>query len=61
MEGTLDQQQPQLYLPRWKRNKKNAKSKNDTADVNDPCCPSADGYGEYRQKDQIERQSKEVT
>jgi len=59
MEGTLDQQQP-AYLPRWKRHKKkNAQSK-EIADVNDPCCPSADGYGEYRNKDQIERQSKEV-
>ena len=29
--------------------------------MNDPCCPSADVYGEYRNKDQIERQSKEVT
>ena len=60
MEGTVDQQQQQPYLPRWKRNKKNAKSKKDEADVYDPCCPSADGYGEYRNKEQIERQSKEV-
>ena len=60
MEGTADQQ-PQPYLPRWKRNKTNAKSKDhNIADVNDPCCPNADGYGEYRNRDQIERQTKDV-
>lgn len=61
MEGTADQQPQQPYLPRWKRNKANfAKSKDKPADVYDPCCPNADGYGEYRNKEQIERQSKEV-
>lgn len=61
MEGTADQQPQQPYLPRWKRNKTNpAKSKDSPADVNDPCCPNADGYGEYRNREQIERQSKEV-
>jgi len=60
MEGTADQQPQQSYLPRWKRNKKSAKSKEKAADVNDPCCPSADGYGEYRNREQIERQSNEV-
>lgn len=60
LEGTADQQ-PQPYLPRWKRNKTNAKSKDhNIADVNDPCCPNADGYGEYRNRDQIERQTKDV-
>ena len=61
MEGTADQQPPQPYLPRWKRNTGNvAKSKDNLADVYDPCCPNADGYGEYRNREQIERQSKEV-
>ena len=35
-------------------------SNDETLDVNDPCCPSADGYGDYRDREQIERQSKEV-
>jgi hypothetical protein len=61
MEGTADQQPQQPYLPRWKRNKANsAKSKDNPADASDPCCPNADGYGEYRNREQIERQSKEV-
>ncbi len=59
MEGTAEQQS-QPYLPRWKRNKTNAKAKEYLSDVNDPCCPNADGYGEYRNRDQIERQSKDV-
>lgn len=62
LEGTLDQQQKdQPYLPRWKRNKMKSKSKDaDAADAHDPCCPSADGYSEYRNREQIERQSKEA-
>jgi hypothetical protein len=61
MEGTSDQQAQQPYLPPWKRKKMNgAKLKDNTVDVNDPCCPNADGYGEYRNREQIERQSKEV-
>ncbi|KAL9181405.1 hypothetical protein ACHAXT_010210 [Thalassiosira profunda] len=60
-QGTAEQQQ-QPYVPRWKRNKmaKKSKTTKDEVDVNDPCCPSADGYGEYRNREQIERQSKEV-
>ena len=71
MEGSAAELQHQTqnnepYLPRWKRNRKNkdksnAGGKDGGGDVNDPLCPSADGYGEYRNRDQIERQSKEVT
>lgn len=61
LEGTVDQQQQQQsFVPRWKRNKKNGKSSKEQADTYDPCCPSADGYSEYRDAEQIERQSKEV-
>lgn len=68
IEGTdfTQPKQNEPYLPRWQRNKrKKMDMKNGTdgtADdqINDPCCPSADGYGEYRNKEQIERQAKEV-
>lgn len=65
LEGINDftqDQQPQAnepYLPRWQRNKLKKKEKNDTADKFDPCCPSSDGYAEYRNREQIERQSVE--
>ncbi|KAL7437219.1 hypothetical protein ACHAXM_005518 [Skeletonema potamos] len=61
LEGAIDdQQQLQQNLPRWLRNKQK-KSKKDEADVNDPVNPSSEGYGEYRNREQIERQSKEVS
>ena len=50
---------PEPYLPRWQRDKMNKKKKDDSKDVNDPCCPSADGYSEYRNSEQIERQALE--
>ena len=63
LEGALDEQQQaeqQQNLPRWLRDKQK-KSKKDEADVNDPVNPSSEGYGEYRNREQIERQSKEVS
>lgn len=65
MEGIADQKPPDdPYLPRWKRKKETfaaKKSNKEITVIDDPCCPNADGYGEYRDRDQIERQVKEVT
>lgn len=63
LEGTIDQQlqrkhQNEPYVPRWKRYKKSAQSQKERR--SDPCCPNAAGYGDYRNTDQIKRQSKEV-
>lgn len=63
LEGVIDEQQQteqQQNLPRWLRNKQK-KPKKDEADVYDPVNPSSEGYGEYRNREQIERQSKEVS
>ncbi|KAL3779174.1 hypothetical protein HJC23_002025 [Cyclotella cryptica] len=62
LDGIADytQQQAQAnepYLPRWQRNKLKKKEKNDATDKFDPCCPSSDGYAEYRNREQIERQA----
>eukprot|EP00804_Cyclotella_cryptica_P028453 CCRYP_019824-RA/>CCRYP_019824-RA protein AED:0.23 eAED:0.46 QI:0/0/0/1/0/0/3/0/458 len=64
LDGIADytQQQAQAnepYLPRWQRNKLKKKEKNDATDKFDPCCPSSDGYAEYRNREQIERQAVE--
>ena len=49
-------------MPKWQRDKMSKKKdkKKEEEAVNDPCCPSADGYGEYRNREQIERQALEV-
>eukprot|EP00956_Cyclotella_meneghiniana_P029559 scaffold71988_cov47-Cyclotella_meneghiniana.AAC.10 len=57
---TTTNEEPEPYLPKWQRDKiMKKKNKNDKDDVNDPCCPSADGYSEYRNREQIERQALE--
>jgi len=44
-------QQQQQHQQQLRRNKK----QNPDADIYDPCCPSADGYADYRDKEQIAR------
>ncbi|KAL3793616.1 hypothetical protein ACHAWO_001665 [Cyclotella atomus] len=55
---------PEPYLPKWQRDKLNKKNKaskvEKEGDNYDPCCPSADGYGEYRNRELMERQAVEA-
>ena len=41
--------------PHGYRGKQGKKPNNPDADIYDPCCPSADGYADYRDKEQITR------
>ena len=64
MEGILEQEstKKEEHVPRWKRDrmKKGKQNAVDNGDVYDPVNPSSTGYADYRNKDQIERQSKQV-
>jgi hypothetical protein len=65
MEG-VDQiiKEDEPYVPKWMRKKQDSIAKKTKLDnnmpVDDPCCPNSEGYGEYRDREQIERQTKEV-
>jgi hypothetical protein len=65
MEGVDQIKEDEPYLPKWMRKKqdsiaKKSKLLDNNMPVDDPCCPNAQGYGEYRDREQIERQTKEV-
>lgn len=66
MEGLIVDQikEDEPYLPKWMRKKQDSIAKKSKLDnntpVDDPCCPNAQGYGEYRDRELIKRQTKEV-
>lgn len=64
MEGIFEQEATkEEHIPRWKRDRMKKSKQNvvDNGDVYDPVNPSSTGYADYRNKDQIERQSKQVS